>query len=99
MKESYLRASVSQEREQQELALKARAEHLGQPLSLADLRLHELDYFERRKERQTESRKRAILENRRAREIAEQLSKNVQKTRMHQIIESEQNFKREEALR
>ena len=61
--------------------------------------MHELDYFERRKERQTESRKRAILENRRAREIAEQLSKNVQKTRMHQIIESEQNFKREEALR
>jgi len=57
---------------------------------MADLRMHELDYFERRKERESESRKRALLENRRVREIAEQYSKNLQKTRMHQIIESEQ---------
>ena len=59
-------------------------------MSLVDLRLHELDYFELRKDRQKESRKRVVLEKRRVWEIAEQLSKNVQKTRMHQIIESEQ---------
>jgi hypothetical protein len=59
-------------------------------VSLVDLRLHELDYFELRKDRQKESRKRVVLEKRRVWEIAEQLSKNVQKTRMHQIIESEQ---------
>jgi chromatin segregation and condensation protein Rec8/ScpA/Scc1 (kleisin family) len=99
MEDSYLKASVSLEREKQAQALNARAEHLGQPVSLADLRMHELDYFERRKERESESRNRALLENRRVREIAEQYSKNLQKTRMHQIIESEQQLKREEALR
>ena len=99
MEDSYLKASVSQERDKHEQALNARAQHLGQPVSLADLRMHELDYFERRKERESESRKRALLENKRVREIAEQHSKNMQKTRMHQIIESETQLKREEALR
>jgi len=61
-------------------------------VSLAELRLHELDYFELRKDRQKESRKRVFIENRKYRELAEQLSKNVQKTRMHQIIESEQKL-------
>ncbi len=61
---------------------------------MADLRAHELDYFERRKERQSQSRRRLEIERQKIKEVAEYLTNSVQRTRLHQVLQAEHNIER-----